>query len=133
MPGCSCCRPPDRADVSCPLRKVTFRYATSDDCPRLPELNHQLIRDEGHRNPMTVQELEQRMRGWISGEYRAVIYEDSGEVVADALFSHPLLVALDELGLAEPHLPAHDIENVNSPAVVTVKDAARRLYELPIP
>lgn len=65
---------------------MTFRVATLDDCPRLAELNHQLIRDEGHRNPMTVPELEQRMRGWISGEYRAVIYEDGGEIVAYALF-----------------------------------------------
>ena len=65
---------------------MTFRAATSDDCPRLAELNHQLIRDEGHPNRMTVQELEQRMRGWLSAEYRAIIYEDGGEVVAYALF-----------------------------------------------
>jgi len=65
---------------------MTFRAATLDDCPQLAELNHQLIRDEGHRNPMTVPQLEQRMRGWISGEYRAIIYEDDGEIVAYALF-----------------------------------------------
>ena len=65
---------------------MTFRAATSDDCDRLAELNHQLIRDEGHRNPMTVVELEQRMRGWILGEYRAIIFEEQGEVVAYALF-----------------------------------------------
>lgn len=65
---------------------MTFRAATLDDCSRLAELNYQLIRDEGHRNPMTVPELEQRMRGWLTGEYRAVIYEDAGEVVAYALF-----------------------------------------------
>jgi len=35
---------------------------------------------------MTVPEIEQRMRGWLSGDYRAVIYEDAGEVVAYALF-----------------------------------------------
>ena len=68
------------------LRFMTFRAATLDDCPRLSELNHQLIRDEGHRNQMTVPELEQRMRGWISGEYRALIYQDGGEIVAYALF-----------------------------------------------
>jgi GNAT superfamily N-acetyltransferase len=65
---------------------MTFRIATADDCSRLAELNHQLIRDEGHRNRMTVAELEQRMRGWLAGEYRAVLYEDSGEIVAYALF-----------------------------------------------
>jgi predicted acetyltransferase len=65
---------------------MTFRPATLDDCPLLAELNHQLIRDEGHRNAMTVAELEQRMRGWLASEYRAVLYEDDGEVVAYVLF-----------------------------------------------
>src|SRR5436190_4805970 len=65
---------------------MTFRRATLDDCAILAKLNHQLIQDEGHRNRMTDPELEQRMSGWISGEYRAVIYEDGGEVVAYALF-----------------------------------------------
>ena len=65
---------------------MTFRPATLDDCALLARLNHELIRDEGHRNPMTVPELEQRMRGWISGEYRAIIYEVGGEIVAYALF-----------------------------------------------
>jgi len=35
---------------------------------------------------MTVPELDQRMRDWISCEYRAIIYEDGGEIVAYALF-----------------------------------------------
>jgi ribosomal protein S18 acetylase RimI-like enzyme len=65
---------------------MTFRAATLDDCPLLAELNHQLIHDEGHRNRMTVPLLEQRMKGWLSDEYRAVIYEESREVVAYALF-----------------------------------------------
>lgn len=65
---------------------MTFRFATSADCPLLAEMNHQLIRDEGHRNPMTVSELEQRMRGWLANEYRAVIFEEQGAVVAYALY-----------------------------------------------
>lgn len=65
---------------------MTFRPATTHDCSLLAELNHQLIRDEGHRNRMTVAELGQRMRGWLAGEYRAVLFEDGGEVVAYALF-----------------------------------------------
>jgi predicted acetyltransferase len=65
---------------------MTFRRANLDDCALLAELNHQLIRDEGHRNKMTVPELEQRMRGWLASEYAAVIFEKDGEVVAHALF-----------------------------------------------
>jgi predicted acetyltransferase len=49
-------------------------------------MNHQLIQDEGHRNRLTVPELERRMREWLSGEYRAAVFEDNGEVVGYALF-----------------------------------------------
>ena len=65
---------------------MTYRRATPDDCSLLAELNHQLIRDEGHRNSMTVAELERRMRDWLTSEYRAVLYEDGGGVIAYALF-----------------------------------------------
>src|SRR5476651_146114 len=66
--------------------RMTFRRATLDDCALLAELNHQLIRDEGHRNKMTVSELEQRMSGWLASEYAAVIFESDGEIVAHALY-----------------------------------------------
>jgi predicted acetyltransferase len=65
---------------------MTYRRATSADCPVLAELNHQLIRDEEHRNTMTVPQLEQRMRGWLAGEYSAILFEEGGEVVAYALY-----------------------------------------------
>ena len=65
---------------------MTFRRANLDDCALLAELNHQLIRDEGHRNKMTVPELEQRMKGWLASEYAAVLFENAGEVVAYALY-----------------------------------------------
>jgi hypothetical protein len=57
---------------------LSFRFATLADCHALAELNHQLIRDEGHRNPMTVPEVDQRMRSWLAGEYRAVLFEAEG-------------------------------------------------------
>jgi predicted acetyltransferase len=66
--------------------EISFHPATLADCPVLAELNYQLIRDEGHRNAMTVPQLEQRMRDFLTGEYRAVIYEDGEEVVGYALF-----------------------------------------------
>ena len=65
---------------------MNFRRATLNDCARLAELNHQLIRDEGHRNPMTVPELDLRMKSWLASEYTAVIFEDDGAVVAYALY-----------------------------------------------
>jgi predicted acetyltransferase len=65
---------------------MNFHRATLKDCAALAELNHQLIRDEGHRNSMTVSELEQRMKGWLTAEYAAVLFEKDGEVVAHALY-----------------------------------------------
>ena len=65
---------------------MNFRRATLKDGAALAELNHQLIHDEGHRNPMTVPELEQRMRGWLASEFAAVIFEKGAEVVAYALY-----------------------------------------------
>jgi len=60
--------------------------ATIADLDLLGEWNHQLIHDEGHRNPMTVAELRERLRGWLEGEYRAVIFLVEGEAAAYALF-----------------------------------------------
>jgi predicted acetyltransferase len=65
---------------------MTFRRATLNDCLLLAELNHQLIRDEGHRNKMSVPELEQRMKSWLQSEYAAIIFEDHGDGVAYALY-----------------------------------------------
>jgi len=64
---------------------VTYRVATQADVPLLADLNHQLIRDEGHRNPMTVPELAERMSKWIDGEYTAILFEED-EIVAYALY-----------------------------------------------
>ena len=66
--------------------QLTFRRARLEDSALLAELNHQLVRDEGHRNPMTVPELEQRMRGWLAAEYTVMIFEEGGVVVAYALY-----------------------------------------------
>ena len=65
---------------------MNYRFATAADASLLGELNHQLIHDEGHRNPMSVVELADRMRGWLAGEYRAILFSDGVVVVAYALF-----------------------------------------------
>lgn len=66
---------------------MKYRIATLEDCRLLAEMNHQLLQDERHRNRfMTLPQLEGRMRGFLSGEYRGVIFEEGGEVVAYALY-----------------------------------------------
>jgi len=63
-----------------------FRYATPLDAPLLAPLNVQLIRDEGHCNSMTIEQLEQRMLVWLRGEYQAVIFELASLDIGYALF-----------------------------------------------
>jgi predicted GNAT family acetyltransferase len=65
---------------------MQWRFASPDDVRRLAELNHELIADEGHRNPMNVDQLENRMRAWLATEYRAVVFTSGAEVLAYALF-----------------------------------------------
>jgi GNAT superfamily N-acetyltransferase len=69
------------------MTTLTHRRAGRADCRLLATLNHQLIHDEGHRNPMTEVQLAKRMRSWLArGEYAAEIFEENGEVVAYALY-----------------------------------------------
>ena len=66
---------------------MKYRIATLDDCRLLAEMNHQLLEDERHRNRfMTLPQLEERMRGFLSGEYRGVIFEEDGGIVAYVLY-----------------------------------------------
>jgi GNAT superfamily N-acetyltransferase len=62
------------------------RPASIDDAPALARLNQQLIRDEGHRNPMPLVELETRMRGWLGGGYEASLFVEDGETAGYALY-----------------------------------------------
>lgn len=43
---------------------MQYRFVDDSDLDLLAEWNHQLIRDEGHRNTMTIPELRRRMMGW---------------------------------------------------------------------
>ena len=65
---------------------MEYRLAGNNDLFLLAELNQQLIRDEGHPNPMSVAELENRMRAWLVRSYSAVLFMTRGTVVAYALY-----------------------------------------------
>ena len=64
---------------------LSWRRASESNLPLLAEWNHQLIRDEGHRNPMSVDQLAERMKQWQQGEYQVVVFF-SDEPVGYALF-----------------------------------------------
>lgn len=63
-----------------------FRRAGIDDAETLARMNHQLIRDEGHRNPMDVIQLTDRVRQWLNGGYSAVLFESQQTAIGYALF-----------------------------------------------
>ncbi len=65
---------------------MKYRFTTIHDARVLARMNQQLIRDEGHRNAMSVTELEERMAGWLQGEYQAILFEDREGVAGYALF-----------------------------------------------
>ncbi len=66
---------------------MNHSYATESDLNLLAEWNHQLISDEGHRNSMSISQLRERMKGWLKGEYKAVIFDIGSGPVAYALYS----------------------------------------------
>ena len=65
---------------------MRYRIATAADAHLLAPMNHRLIRDEGHRNSMSVAELETRMQAWLDSEYQVVLFEDEQGIAGYALY-----------------------------------------------
>ena len=66
------------------------RFATLDDVPMLAKMNRTLVEDEQHRNRFKPDAwFEERMRGFLTGEYKAVLFELDDEAVAYALYTEP--------------------------------------------
>lgn len=77
---------------------LNFRFANKSDAAILAEMNLRLIRDEGHRNPMSQIELTERMSGWLSGQYQGVLIKVQEQIVGYALYRHePDFVYLRQL------------------------------------
>jgi ribosomal protein S18 acetylase RimI-like enzyme len=70
---------------------LSYRFASADDVPQLAVMNRRLIQDEGHSNPMTLQQLEARLEEWLSsGNYAAILFHQNGPCVAYALLRDTL-------------------------------------------
>lgn len=68
------------------MSDLDIRLAGEQDLTLLAELNYALIREEGHRNPMSQGELRLRMRDWLLGDYQAYLFQAQGETIGYALF-----------------------------------------------
>ena len=64
---------------------VTIQTCTIDDCEYLAELNKELIHAESSDNPMTIKELEQRMKDFLQTFYEAYFFIERDRVVGYAL------------------------------------------------
>jgi GNAT superfamily N-acetyltransferase len=49
-------------------------------------MNRRLIEDEGSRNPMSLAELQDRMSGWLRGEWQVEFFVDEDAVVGYAVY-----------------------------------------------
>jgi len=66
---------------------MEYRDADIDiDLTILAKMNLNLIRDEGHRNTMNDSQLRERMKSWLSSDYKAVIFSKDNETVGYALW-----------------------------------------------
>jgi GNAT superfamily N-acetyltransferase len=63
-----------------------FRTATQADVRWPASVNHQLIRDEGHSNPMNEPQLAERMAAWLKGEYDVIIFARDGTDVGYVVY-----------------------------------------------
>ena len=66
--------------------KLEGRVASASDAAPLAAMNQRLIEDEGHRNPMSLGQLTQRMTAWLEGEYQAILFSTENKTVGYALF-----------------------------------------------
>ena len=82
---------------------LEFRFAAECDVPWLAKMNRQLIRDEGHRNRMSLFELEQRMSEFLRNEYEAVIVRFNQNDIGYALYRRdPEWLYLRQIFVSEP-------------------------------
>ena len=59
-----------------------------EDISSLALMNKHLIEDEGSDNPMNVEELEDRMRGFLSSDYNAYFFVEDEITIGYALIKH---------------------------------------------
>lgn len=64
---------------------MNIQECTLEDCKYLAELNRELINGEGSDNPMTIGELEERMKDFLQTKYEAFFFVERDVVVGYAL------------------------------------------------
>ena len=60
--------------------------AELNDAEVLAGLNQHLLEDEGHPNPMNIDQLAQRMKEWLETDYNCYTVKQNGCIVAYCLY-----------------------------------------------
>ena len=87
--------------------EIAFRDATLEDIPTLAKMNRQLIEAEQSRNPMSLDELEERMRGFLRPKtqsphgWSVVLILVDGQVAGYTVYR----LGRDEYNASQPEVP----------------------------
>jgi hypothetical protein len=65
---------------------LAIRAANDDDLSCLAQMNKHLIEDEGSRNPMSVEQLRQRMQEWLDADWKVDLFVENDAVVGYAVY-----------------------------------------------
>jgi GNAT superfamily N-acetyltransferase len=65
---------------------LLIRPADEADLSLLAQMNKRLIEDEGSRNPMSLDQLAERMRGWLLGDWEVKLFATTAGVVGYAVY-----------------------------------------------
>ncbi len=67
---------------------MIIKKCVEEDIRVLADMNKMLIEDEGSDNPMNISQLEERMKGFLEGEYDAYFFIEKDTIVGYALVRH---------------------------------------------
>ncbi|MCL6591342.1 MAG: GNAT family N-acetyltransferase [Firmicutes bacterium] len=70
------------------MEEIRIRVGSDEDLDLLAVLNKQLIEDEKHDNKMNVEQLRERMKGFINSNYKAYLFEKDSKTIGYALVDH---------------------------------------------
>ncbi len=71
---------------NCQDSDISIQNAGADDVKLLAAMNRELIHDEGSENPMSPEQLEERMKGFLLTEYKAVLILLGNEIAGYCLY-----------------------------------------------
>ncbi|GGD82037.1 GNAT family N-acetyltransferase [Paenibacillus nasutitermitis] len=70
------------------MNELCIQTCSNEDLDLLAVLNKQLIEDEQYDNQMNMEQLKERMQGFINTDYNAYLFKEKNEIKGYALINH---------------------------------------------